>query len=148
MEIIGNIRRTKKMQHQIEFIEKTAEKTKQETISKYNEKPCNHDIIIKFYESSYHESCEEPTYQCLGCEKIITDDMELTGKNIVNFTMNEAGSIMVDGKRLLISYLQYLAKETQVINPDYTDEDFINLLHNQATKIKVPKDFKPSDVKW
>ncbi len=148
MKFAEEIKRTKEFQQHLNLIDQVAENMKKDTISKYNEKPCNHDIIIKFYESSYDESCEKPTYQCLCCEEIIYDDMELAGKNIINFTMNEAGKIIVEGQRPLTSYLQYLTKQTQSNNPNYTDEDFVNFLHNQAAKIKVPKGFKPSDVKW
>lgn len=147
MEVVDAIKNNKKYNKEVlEWLEKI-------TIiaNKYNEEPCNHDIVVKFYGTIKSHNEEKPLYICLGCQEDLTKkakEMEKNpDKNIIDFTsefwhdVSKADDVFKH--YALIDYLRGLAIESSIKMPDYTDADFTCMVNDNVSYIMKNNDFKP-----
>lgn len=147
MEITKDINRKIKYDKEINEIEKLCTKAKEITKKEYDKEPCLHDIVVKFYGSLWAYNCSKPDYVCLGCNKVLKDNIDLEGKNIIDLTDKFWYDVAsIDGltnNYLIILYLQELAFEAEIKIPGFTDEDFYEMIRCNTSYVNVPKDYHP-----
>ena len=147
MEFTKDINRKRKYDKEINEIEKLCTKAKEITKKEYDKEPCLHDIVVKFYGSLWAYNCSKPDYVCLGCNKKLEGDIDFQDKNIIDLTDKFWPDISsVDGltnNYLIMLYLQELAFETESKIPNFTDEDFYEMIRCNTAYVNVPKDYHP-----
>lgn len=110
---------------------------------------CNHDVVLKIYGSHHAKDRMEPDYYCLGCGCYFRNSEMLEEENenaiIIDLTSLD-GNIYVGTKNILLSYIQYLAVDASLKIPEYSDADFVEMIEQNKSFIKIPEGFKPKDV--
>lgn len=151
MNIIEDIKRNKNYNEEISDINKVYEKAVEIATERYAEQPCSHDVIVKFYGTicSYSDN-KLPLYICLGCHKDLTkkaDEIEKDPtKYIIDFSREYWYDVSKRGGEFnhyaLVDYLRKLAIEESAKTPDYTDEDFVNMVNKDVQKIMENNNFR------
>lgn len=147
MDITKNIKRTNEYDNEVRSIEEVCRRAKKIVKERYEEEPCHHNIIVKFYGSLYSYNYDKPNYVCLGCNKKLEGDIDFQDKNIIDLTDKSWPDISsVDGltnNYLIMLYLQELAFEAESKIPNFTDEDFYEMIRCNTAYVNVPKDYHP-----
>ena len=147
MDITKNIKRTNEYDNEVRSIEEVCQRAKKIVKERYEEEPCHHNIIVKFYGSLYSYNYDKPNYVCLGCNKKLEGDIDFQDKNIIDLTDKSWPDISsVDGltnNYLIMLYLQELAFEAESKIPNFTDEDFYEMIRCNTAYVNVPKDYHP-----
>lgn len=147
MDITKNIKRTNEYDNEVRSIEDVCQRAKKIVKERYEEEPCHHNIIVKFYGSLYSYNYDKPNYVCLGCNKKLEGDIDFQDKNIIDLTDKFWPDISsIDGltnNYLIILYLQELAFEAESKIPNFTDEDFYEMIRCNTAYVNIPKDYHP-----
>lgn len=147
MDITKNIKRTNEYDNEVRSIEEVCQRAKKIVKERYEEEPCHHNIIVKFYGSLYSYNYDKPNYVCLGCNKKLEGDIDFQDKNIIDLTDKFWPDISsVDGltnNYLIMLYLQELAFEAESKIPNFTDDDFYEMIRCNTAYVNVPKDYHP-----
>lgn len=148
MNVIEDIERKKQLDEKISSIRKKAAEEEKRTKEIYDLKKCNHDIVIKFYGTIKSFNEEKPLYICLGCQENLTNNAkeieDNPTKKIIDFTSvywydvskTEGGF----NNYALVDYLRNLALEAGKNIEGFTDADFCEMVNDNVSYIKVPKD--------
>ena len=139
MGIINDIKNQNSKTKELNALDEYYKTEKNIINNKYDD--CNHDVIIKFYDSALGKHRNEVVYICLACEKVIDDKKELENKEIIDYTACENGTISVGDHQLLILYLRSLVDDMFNNNKDFTDDKALNLLKNNAALKMIPKEY-------
>lgn len=140
MEITKDINRKRKYDEEINEIENLCTKAKEITKKEYEEKPCLHDIVVKFYGTLYSYNYDKPIYICLGCH----EDLTSKGKEIENdpnkYIIDFTSQYWYDVSKKhtnyeLINYLRNLAIECENKLPGYSDADFVDMVNDNISYI-------------
>lgn len=147
MDITKNIKRTNEYDNEVRSIEEVCQRAKKIVKERYEEEPCHHNIIVKFYGSLYSYNYDKPNYVCLGCNKKLEGDIDFQDKNIIDLTDKFWPDISsIDGltnNYLIMLYLQELAFEAESKIPNFTDDDFYEMIRCNTAYVNVPKDYHP-----
>jgi len=150
MNTINDILRNKKYNEEVSKITEVYQKAMEITTERYQEEPCKHNIIVKFYGANKSYCEEKPLYICLGCHEDLSKKAEElekdSTKNIIDFT-SEYWYYVYKKKAefdhyVLVDYLRELAIESSVKIPDYTDTDFTHMVNENVSYIMKNNTFK------
>ncbi len=150
MDVVKHIQRVDKREKDLKAVEEMARHQKDIIEEEYNKEPCPHNIVIKLYDSYFNRKCKIAYYYCLGCGQWLSNltfkATEIEKTHIIDLTGLDCGSTYVDGKNLLVSYIQSLAIEENEKNPNYSDSDFVDMIEKNKALINVPSNFKPRNI--
>ena len=150
MDVVKRIQREDKREKDLKAVEEMARHEKNIIEEEYNKEPCSHNIVIKLYNSCFNRKCKIAWYYCLGCGSWLPHlsfkATEIEKPYIIDLTDLDCGSTYVDGKNLLVSYIQSLAIEANEKNPNYSDSDFVDMIEKNKALINVPSNFKPRNI--
>ena len=151
MNTINDILRNKKYNEEVSKITGSYQKALKITTERYQEEPCKHNIIVKFFGTicSYSDN-KRPLYICLGCHEDLTKKAEEIEKDSTKYIIDFSGEYWYDvSKRggefnhyALVDYLRELAIEESAKTPDYTDENFVNMVNKDVQKIMEKNNFR------
>jgi len=148
MQIVEKMKKAEEKEEALKTIDKMVEYAKNSVEREYKDF-CNHDIVLKIYGSYQSKLRKEPDYYCLGCGCYFHDFkmLEETKENAIIIDLTGLdGSGYVGNKNCLVSYIQCLAVETSLKVPEYDDADFVEMIEQNKSFIKIPDGFKPKDV--
>ncbi len=150
MNVIENIKRSKKYDEDILAIRKVYEKAIEITTERYVERPCNHDIVVKFYGTHCSYCDNKPLYICLGCNEDLSKKAEKIENDPTKYIIDFTGEYWYDVSKKsaehnhysLVDYLRNLAIESSAKTPDYTDADFTHMVNENVAYIMKNNTFK------